>query len=89
MALTPRLKVPKIRALMEYVNFVILFVLYIVAIEGLEADHITGWEAIFMIYAVAFSVDKLAATRKHGMRGGFRQVVGSNPSVHQFARQRL
>lgn len=63
---------PKIRALLEYINFVILFILYIVAVQGIEEHHITGWEAIFMIYAIAFSVDKLAATREHGMRGGFR-----------------
>jgi hypothetical protein len=61
--------VPKIRSLLEYVNFLVLFVLYVIAIEQLQTQHITGWEVVFMVYAVAFSVDKLAATREHGMKG--------------------
>lgn len=47
----------------------ILFILYVMAIENLDHSHITIREAVFMIYAVAFSVDKLAATREHGIRG--------------------
>jgi hypothetical protein len=47
-----RLKVPKIRSSIEYTNFVILFILYVLAVEGLEEDHIVWKEGIFIIYAL-------------------------------------
>lgn len=46
------LKVPKIRSSIEYTNFVILFILYVLAVEGLEEDHIVWKEGIFIIYAL-------------------------------------
>jgi hypothetical protein len=36
---------------MEYLNFLVLFILYVVAIEGLEEDHLNAKELIFIIYA--------------------------------------
>ncbi|WVQ81319.1 hypothetical protein IAT38_003442 [Cryptococcus sp. DSM 104549] len=63
-----RLKVPRYRSMLEYINFLLLFILYVVAIEGLEANHLNGREMTFIIYALAFSLDKLAAIREHGLK---------------------
>ncbi|KAL7421096.1 hypothetical protein Q5752_003980 [Cryptotrichosporon argae] len=63
-----RLKVPRVRSFIEYGNFVILFMLYVIAIEGLETDVINWREICFIIYALAFSLDKLAAVREHGLK---------------------
>nr|XP_019010032.1 uncharacterized protein I206_05594 [Kwoniella pini CBS 10737]OCF48813.1 hypothetical protein I206_05594 [Kwoniella pini CBS 10737] len=63
-----RLKVPRVRSMLEYINFLILFTLYIVAIEGLQEDKLNGRELAFIIYALAFSLDKLAAIREHGLK---------------------
>ncbi|WOO84870.1 Calcium channel YVC1 [Vanrija pseudolonga] len=63
-----RLKVPKIRAFLEYVNFAILFILYVVAIERLDPQHVNGYELVFIVYALAFSLDKAAAIREHGLK---------------------
>jgi hypothetical protein len=44
--------VPKVRSFLEYTNFLILFVLYVVAMEGLEEDQLNGRELAFIIYAL-------------------------------------
>lgn len=43
---------PRIRSSLEYLNFLILFILYVVAMEGLEDDHLNGRELAFIIYAL-------------------------------------
>ncbi|WWC63799.1 uncharacterized protein I303_106404 [Kwoniella dejecticola CBS 10117] len=63
-----RLKVPRVRSMLEYLNFLILFTLYVVAIEGLQEDKLNGRELAFIVYALAFSLDKLAAIREHGLK---------------------
>lgn len=47
-----RLNVPRIRSSLEYLNFLILFILYVVAMEGLEEDHLNARELGFIIYAL-------------------------------------
>ncbi|EJU03811.1 hypothetical protein DACRYDRAFT_21243 [Dacryopinax primogenitus] len=63
-----RLKVPAVRSVLEYMNFVILFVLFIIALEGAEIDHFNGYEACFMVYAAGFTLEKLAAMQEHGLK---------------------
>lgn len=47
-----RLKVPRYRSMLEYVNFLVLFILYVIAIEGLDESRINGREWAFIIYAM-------------------------------------
>ena len=47
-----RLKVPKIRSVIEYMNFLILFVLYVTALENLQTNHMNWKEVLFIIYAL-------------------------------------
>ncbi|BEJ16219.1 hypothetical protein CspHIS471_0508240 [Cutaneotrichosporon sp. HIS471] len=63
-----RLKVPKYRAILEYANFVILFVLYCLTIERLDPGYMNVYERVFIVYALAFSLDKLATIREHGLK---------------------
>ncbi|KIM34106.1 hypothetical protein M408DRAFT_5463 [Serendipita vermifera MAFF 305830] len=56
-----RLKVPAVRSVLEYGNFLVLFILFVVALEWYEVDNINRHEAIFMIYASGFCLEKLAA----------------------------
>jgi hypothetical protein len=46
-----RLRVPRIRAMLEYGNFVILFILFVIALEVSERDRINLGEWGFIIYA--------------------------------------
>ncbi len=60
---------PKYRAILEYANFVILFILYCITIERLDPGYINMYETVFIVYALAFSLDKLATIREHGLKG--------------------
>ena len=46
------LKVPKVRAILEYTNFIILFILYVQALEGLGQKKVNARESLFIIYAM-------------------------------------
>ncbi|KAL7409126.1 hypothetical protein BDY24DRAFT_367278 [Mrakia frigida] len=63
-----RLKVPRIRAMLEYCNFLILFVLFVIALEVSERDRINLGEWGFIIYAAGFTLDKFAAMQEHGIK---------------------
>ncbi|WWC90990.1 uncharacterized protein L201_005929 [Kwoniella dendrophila CBS 6074] len=63
-----RLKVPRVRSMLEYINFLVLFTLYVIAIEGLDETRLNKRELCFIVYALAFSLDKLAAIREHGLK---------------------
>ncbi|RDB20824.1 Calcium channel YVC1 [Hypsizygus marmoreus] len=67
-----RLKVPAIRSVLEYLNFVILFILFIIAIEVNERDTLNVPEIIFMVYALGFTLEKVAAMQEHGIKVYFK-----------------
>ncbi|KAI6041283.1 hypothetical protein EDC04DRAFT_3139831 [Pisolithus marmoratus] len=64
-----RLKVPAIRSVLDYANFLILFILFVIAIETNEPHRINTPESIFMICALGFTLEKLAAMQEHGIKG--------------------
>ncbi|KAJ7890538.1 receptor-activated Ca2+-permeable cation channel [Mycena olivaceomarginata] len=78
-----RLKVPAIRSVLEYFNFLILFILFIIAMEMSEIKRINFSEILFMIYALGFTLEKVAAMQEHGISvyfkgtwNGFDMVFG-------------
>ncbi|KAJ7155368.1 receptor-activated Ca2+-permeable cation channel [Mycena crocata] len=75
-----RLKVPAIRSVLEYANFLILFILFIVAIEMNEQKHINFPEMLFMIYALGFTLEKVAAMQEHGIKVYFKGTWASRPN---------
>ncbi|TFK39792.1 hypothetical protein BDQ12DRAFT_722005 [Crucibulum laeve] len=67
-----RLKVPAIRSVLEYINFLCLFILFVIAIEVSERDTINVTEVMFMIYALGFTLEKIAAMQEHGIKVYFK-----------------
>ncbi|KXN87398.1 hypothetical protein AN958_08829 [Leucoagaricus sp. SymC.cos] len=67
-----RLKVPAIRSVLEYLNFLVLFILFAIAIEFSELSRLTIPEILFMIYGLGFSLEKIAAMQEHGIRVYFK-----------------
>ncbi|KAH9169849.1 hypothetical protein EDB89DRAFT_1981646 [Lactarius sanguifluus] len=59
---------PAIRSVLEYFNFLILFILFVIAVELNEVDRLNAWEIAFMIYSLGFSLEKAAAMQEHGIR---------------------
>ena len=60
-------------------SFVILFILFILAIELNEVDRINAAELVFIIYTLGFTLEKFAAMQEHGLRG---TSIGFN--LHQL-----
>ncbi|KAJ7043628.1 receptor-activated Ca2+-permeable cation channel [Mycena alexandri] len=88
-----RLKVPAIRSVLEYFNFLMLFVLFIFAIEMNELKRINFAEMLFMIYALGFTLEKVAAMQEHGIKvyfkgtwNGFDMVFVATYCVYAFLR---
>ncbi|KAJ7577063.1 hypothetical protein C8J56DRAFT_870326 [Mycena floridula] len=67
-----RLKVPAIRSVLEYMNFLILFLLFVVAIELNDVHHLNTPELLFMVYACGFTLEKAAAMQEHGIKVYFK-----------------
>ncbi|OJA14994.1 hypothetical protein AZE42_04319 [Rhizopogon vesiculosus] len=63
-----RLKVPAIRSVLDYFNFLVLFILFVVAIELNERSRINFAESLFMIYGLGFTLEKVAAMQEHGIK---------------------
>ncbi|KAF9779137.1 hypothetical protein BJ322DRAFT_1013723 [Thelephora terrestris] len=67
-----RLKVPAIRSVLEYLNYLILFVFFIIAIERNNIKRLNAAELTFMIYASGFTLERIAAMQEHGIRVFFK-----------------
>lgn len=53
---------PKIRSIIEYSNFVVLFFLYVLAMEGLVDSRMNKREMAFVVYALGkLSTERIAA----------------------------
>ncbi|KAG6334595.1 hypothetical protein ID866_4489 [Astraeus odoratus] len=88
-----RLKVPAIRSVLEYVNFLILFVLFVFAIETNDPQRINKAELIFMVYGLGFAIEKIAAMQERGIRvyfkgtwNGFDLAFVTTYSIYAFFR---
>ncbi|KAF8347891.1 receptor-activated Ca2+-permeable cation channel [Amanita rubescens] len=88
-----RLKVPSIRSVLEYLNFLVLFVLFIFALEYNERDELNAAEITFMIYAFGFSLERIAAMQEHGIKvyfkgtwNGFDMAFVTLFSIYTFLR---
>ncbi|KAG7093687.1 hypothetical protein E1B28_007345 [Marasmius oreades] len=67
-----RLKVPFIRSVLEYMNFLILFILFVFAVEQSKVDRLNVPEVLFMVYAAGFTLEKVAAMQEHGIAVYFK-----------------
>ena len=50
----------------------ILFILFVIAIESNELMKINAAELTFMIYSSGFTLEKIAAMQEHGIRGAHK-----------------
>lgn len=50
-------------------SFLALFVLFVLALEFSERDKINVPELVFLVYALGFTLEKIAAMQEHGIKG--------------------
>ncbi|THH27606.1 hypothetical protein EUX98_g6581 [Antrodiella citrinella] len=61
-----RLRVPRYGAMLEFINFAILLLLFVSCLGSKESTHLTGVEIAFIIFASAFALEEYTASREHG-----------------------
>jgi hypothetical protein len=50
-------------------SFLLLFILFVIALEFYDPEKINFMEKIFMVYASGFCLEKLASIQEHGLLG--------------------
>jgi hypothetical protein len=61
-----RLIVPRTRNILEVVQFIILIILFTMAMVNRDYSQFSGWEIAFMIYAAGWCLDEFASILEHG-----------------------
>ncbi|KAF9514620.1 hypothetical protein BS47DRAFT_1294946 [Hydnum rufescens UP504] len=79
-----RLRVPRYRAIMEFVNFAVLLFLFIVCLSSKNLSHITASEVVFMVFVLGFMLDEFAASQEHGWTSRLFEVQIRFISSHFF-----
>ncbi|KAH7097404.1 receptor-activated Ca2+-permeable cation channel [Auriculariales sp. MPI-PUGE-AT-0066] len=62
-----RLRVPKYGAILEFLNFVLLFASFLICISNRDFHEVTTWEIVFNVMAVAFLLEEYTAAQEHGL----------------------
>ncbi|KAL7417287.1 hypothetical protein BDY24DRAFT_438375 [Mrakia frigida] len=63
-----RLKVPFWRDFIELINFVLLFLAFIVCVKEHDLERINIYEGTFLVLAAGLILDEFAASREHGIQ---------------------
>ncbi|CCA70295.1 hypothetical protein PIIN_04234 [Serendipita indica DSM 11827] len=61
-----RLRVPKYGQILEFLNFTLLLLTFLLCLSNKKFDKINIYELIFMIIALSFALGEYAAAREHG-----------------------
>ncbi|KAF2666650.1 hypothetical protein BT63DRAFT_481142 [Microthyrium microscopicum] len=61
-----RLIVPRTRAILEFAQFVVLLILYVMTMVNREQSTVTWWEVTFIIYGAGWMLDETASILEHG-----------------------
>jgi hypothetical protein len=61
-----RLRIPKWRTWIEFLNFAILLVLFTWTLADMDIDHPKVPEIMFIIFTLGFSLEEFAASKEHG-----------------------
>ncbi|KAF8604724.1 hypothetical protein BDV93DRAFT_96560 [Ceratobasidium sp. AG-I] len=61
-----RLRVPRYRAILEFVDFAILLFLFVLFLNHKNFEHMVWPEIVFIIFAFGFLLDELTAAQEHG-----------------------
>ncbi|KAH7928247.1 hypothetical protein BV22DRAFT_1126692 [Leucogyrophana mollusca] len=61
-----RLRVPRYSAILHFLNFAVLLLTFIACLWTQDLDKISLWEAAFLVFATAFTLQEYTATKEHG-----------------------
>jgi hypothetical protein len=61
-----RLIVPRTRAVLEFLHFVVLLFLYVMTMVSRDGSTVTLWEIVFLAYSAGWMLDEVASMLEHG-----------------------
>ncbi|KAG2157982.1 uncharacterized protein EDB93DRAFT_1122521 [Suillus bovinus] len=61
-----RLKVPRYSAILHFVNIAVLLVVFFACIWTQDVSHVTLWESVFLVFAIAFTLQEYTASKEYG-----------------------
>ncbi|KAI0951035.1 hypothetical protein AcW1_008184 [Taiwanofungus camphoratus] len=61
-----RLRVPRYGAILEFFNFALLLTTFLLCLSNRDINKMNAFEIIFIIFAVAFTLDEYTASKEHG-----------------------
>ncbi|KAF8896600.1 receptor-activated Ca2+-permeable cation channel [Infundibulicybe gibba] len=61
-----RLRVPRYGAILEFLNFALLLLTFMLCLSNQNTMAVTPWEVAFIIFGVAFALEEYAAATEHG-----------------------
>ena len=78
------LRVPKYGALLQFLNFGILWMVFILCLSSQNVNRVSLWEGVFIILAAAFTLKEYTAATEHGwfseipMQSATYKLIGSH-----------
>ncbi|KAJ4463929.1 hypothetical protein C8R41DRAFT_783273 [Lentinula lateritia] len=61
-----RLRVPKYGAILEFLNFAVLLLTFILCLSNQNTEGMNFWESVFILFAVCFALEEYTASTEHG-----------------------
>ncbi|CAE6413533.1 unnamed protein product [Rhizoctonia solani] len=61
-----RLRVPRYRGIMEFVDFAVLLFLFVLCLHNKNFEYMNWTEIVFIVFAFGFLLDELTAALEHG-----------------------
>ncbi|GLB40556.1 putative receptor-activated Ca2 -permeable cation channel [Lyophyllum shimeji] len=61
-----RLRVPFYGAMLEFLNFALLLIAFVLCLSTQDKSAVTFWEVVFIIFAAAFTLEEYTAATEHG-----------------------
>ncbi|KAI0784198.1 hypothetical protein C8Q75DRAFT_780483 [Abortiporus biennis] len=61
-----RLRVPRYGAILEFLNFGVLMLLFLLCLSSRDLNNMNGFELLFIIFAAAFALEEYTASKEHG-----------------------
>lgn len=61
-----RLRVPRYSGILHFMKLAILLLVFVAFLQSEDTTYISFWEGVFLVFAVAFSLQEYTSTREHG-----------------------
>ncbi|KAF8339538.1 uncharacterized protein EI90DRAFT_3151052 [Cantharellus anzutake] len=74
-----RLRVPRYRSILEFINFAALFTLFVLCLSNKDLTKFTTMEIIFIVFVFGFILDEFAASQEYG----WTDAISNSPRVNQ------